>query len=69
MSDPLLLGISVFGFFGWCMYLRERNRSRDYATDISQVIHDFSESKDSLRRSLKWDEIQKRVKKSNEKSN
>lgn len=61
MVEFLYLILSVFGTAGWFLYFRERNRSRDYANDLCQVIYDHPESTDSLRRSLKWDEINERV--------
>jgi hypothetical protein len=62
MTESLIPWLAaVFGLFAWGLYFRERRRSRDYATDLAQVIHDYPESTDSLRRSLKWDEISDRV--------
>jgi hypothetical protein len=62
MTEWLLIAIlSIIGICGWLLYYREYERSRDYATDLAQVIHDYPESTDSLRRSLKWDEISDRV--------
>lgn|GEM_PF-4555778 len=58
-----LLWLLVGGFTigGWALYFRERQRSRDYATDHSQQIHDYDLGRDDLRRSLRWDEIEERV--------
>lgn len=61
MIDTLTAIIMLFGIAGWLLYFRERQRSRDYATDLAQVIHDYPNSTDSLRRSLKYDEIENRV--------
>lgn len=60
MVDPFLL-VTLWGIGGWLLYLRERGRSRDYATDLSQVIHDYDLGRKDLRRSLGWDEIEDRV--------
>ena len=57
----LLNGLSLFAIFGWLLYFHERTRSRDYATDLSQVIHDYDLGREHLRRSLEWDEIAERV--------
>ena len=46
---------------GWLLYLRERARSRDYATDLAQIIHDYDLGREDLRRALEWDEIGERV--------
>lgn len=51
----------TWGLIGWAMYFRERSRSRDYATDLSQVIHDYGLGRDDLRRSLRHDEIENRL--------
>lgn len=61
VETTILTLTSVFGIIGWVLYFRERNRSRDYATDLAQVIHDYPECTDSLRRSLQWAEINERV--------
>ncbi|WP_435067717.1 hypothetical protein [Haloplanus sp. C73] len=55
----LFFGTLALG--GWILYFRERERSRDYATDLSQLIHDHDLGRDDLRRSLAWDEIEERV--------
>lgn len=46
---------------GWALYFRERRRSRDYATDLSQLIRDHDLDRADLRRSLKWSEIEESV--------
>jgi hypothetical protein len=62
MSDTLLLGSGLaFGIAGWLLYFYERQRSRDYATDLSQLIHDYDLGREDLRRSLGWDEIDERI--------
>jgi len=61
MSEVIELLVWLFAVAGWLLYFRENKKSRDYATDLSQVIHDYPESTDSLRRSLEWDEINNRV--------
>jgi len=58
--DPVLL-VTLWGIGGWLLYFRERDRSRDYATDLSQVIHDYDLGRNDLRRSLGWEEIEERV--------
>jgi hypothetical protein len=55
------VGIALFTISGWLLYFRERNRSRDYATDLAQLVHDHDLGRDDLRRSLQWDEIEERV--------
>jgi len=65
MSAFTLL-VGIVGIAGWVLYFRERERSRDYATDLAQVIHDYPECMDSLRRSLNWEEIATRVDETNE---
>jgi len=63
MTELYTLGMVVFGVFGWVMYFRERKRSRDYATDLSQLIHDYPLDEQSLHRSLQWREIRNRLQK------
>lgn len=46
---------------GWLQYFAERERSRDYATDLSQLIHDHDLGREDLHRSLEWGEIADRV--------
>ena len=45
----------------WYLYAKGREKSRDYATDLAQVIHDHDLDSDDLRRSLNHDEITRRV--------
>lgn len=59
--DLLVTGIVVWGIGGWLLYFRERDRSRDYVTDLTQLIHDHDLDRDDLRRSLKWDEVAQTV--------
>jgi hypothetical protein len=47
-----------FAVLGWFAYLIERQRSRDYATDLAQLVHDYDLNRDDLRRSLGHDEIE-----------
>jgi len=54
----LFLGVTLWGIGGWLLYLRERDRTRDYATDLVQLIHDYDIQRDELRRSLGYDEIE-----------
>lgn len=62
MSSDLLFGLTtVRGVIGWLLYFRERGRSRDYATDLAQILYDYPETKNSLRRATNWDEINDRV--------
>jgi hypothetical protein len=58
--DPFLL-VTLWGIGGWILYFRERGRSRDYAADLAQLIHDHDLARGDLRRSLGWDEIEDRV--------
>jgi hypothetical protein len=46
---------------GWFLYFHERERSRDYASDLAQLIYDYDLGREDLRRSLEWDEIADRV--------
>ena len=46
---------------GWGFYLNERARSRDYVTDLLQVVYDNDLGRDDLRRSLGHDEVDKRL--------
>jgi len=62
MTEPATIVASVFAVLFGLLYFRERGRSRDYATDLSQLINDYDLGRDDLRRSLKWDEIEQRVK-------
>lgn len=55
------LATMLFVIGGWLLYFRERKRSRDYATDLAQVIHDHDLDRNDLRRSLNWNEIRERV--------
>jgi hypothetical protein len=63
--DFAVLGVEAafvaFGLGGWLLYFRERDRSRDYATDLLQLIHDYDLGRDDLRRSLEHNEIKERV--------
>ena len=49
------------GVVGWLKYFVECERSRDYATDLLQVVHDYDLTAADLRRSLERDEIARRV--------
>lgn len=51
----------TFAIAGWLLYFNERDRSRDYATDLSQLIYDYDLDRDDLRRSLNHAEIEDRV--------
>ena len=61
ISEIMVALLVVWGIAGWLKAFREQRRSRDYATDLSQVIHDYELGRDDLRRSLRHDEIEKRV--------
>jgi hypothetical protein len=62
MSEQILFfGIFAWGVLGWVMYFREHGRSRDYATDLAQVIYDHDLGREDLRRSLGYDEIEDRL--------
>lgn len=62
LEESIAYGAALtFSFGGWILYFRERGRSRDYATDLSQLIHDHDLGRDDLRRSLEWSEIEQRV--------
>jgi len=52
---------AVFGVVGWLKYFAECERSRDYGTDLLQVVHDYDLDAADLRRSLEHDEIARRV--------
>lgn len=57
----LLNGVMLFAILGWLLYFNERTRSRDYATDLVQVVCDYDLGREDLRRSLDWDEIDRRM--------
>jgi hypothetical protein len=61
IGQTLLFGIFAWGVVGWAMYFREHGRSRDYAADLAQVIHDHDLGREDLRRSLGYDEIEDRL--------
>jgi hypothetical protein len=62
MTEGLLFGLTTaWGIIGWLFYFRERDRSRDYATDLSQILYDYPEAETSLRRATNWKEINDRV--------
>ena len=56
-----LFGGWVFAILGWLLYFNDRTRSRDYATDLVQVVCDYDLGREDLRRSLDWDEIDRRM--------
>jgi hypothetical protein len=60
--------VEPFGFLGWVLfgfvyllYGRERDKSRDYATDLAQLIHDHDLDSRDLRRSLRWKAIREEI--------
>ena len=61
MSDLAVALMWLVAAAGWYLYVKEREKSRDYATDLAQVIHDHDLDSDDLRRSLNHDEITRRV--------
>jgi hypothetical protein len=60
-AETVILLVFTWGLVGWLLKFRERARSRDYATDLSQLIHDYDLDRDDLRRSLGHDEIEERL--------
>jgi hypothetical protein len=60
-AGTVMLIVFTWGLVGWALWFRERARSRDYATDLSQLIHDHDLGRDDLRRSLGHDEIEDRL--------
>lgn len=54
-------GVTLWGIGGWLLYFYERQRSRDYVTDLVQVVYDHNLGRDDLRRSLEWNEVYNRV--------
>lgn len=52
---------AAFSLGGWLLYFRERGRSRDYATDLLSVVHDYDLGREDLRRSLGWSEVEEQV--------
>jgi len=48
----------AFSLGGWLLYFRERERSRDYVTDLLQVVYDHDLGRDDLRRSTNWSEVE-----------
>ena len=53
--------IGLFAVSGWVLYFRERSRSRDYVTDLMQLVHDHDVGLDELRRSRDWKEVKRSV--------
>ena len=53
------VGLAAAMLGGWLLYFHERSRSRDYATDLAQCIHDYDLGRDDLRRALGHDEIER----------
>lgn len=60
-GELLALFVTGWGVVGWVLWFYERARSRDYATDLSQLIHDYDLGHDDLRRSLSHQEIEDRI--------
>lgn len=61
MSE-LAIGLLWFvAAVGWYLYAKERAKSRDYATDLAQLIYDYDLDGEDLRRSLNHDEIKEKV--------
>lgn len=42
--------VTAFYLAGWVLYLRERGRYRDAATDLCQLMHDHNVDRADLRR-------------------
>jgi len=61
IPEILTLAFVVWAIAGWLLYFSERERSRDYATDLSQLIYDYDLGRDDLRRSLDHEEIEERL--------
>lgn len=61
VTELLRLAGAVFAIGGWLLYFNERERSRDYATDLAQLIHDYDLTDDDLRRSTEHGETRQYV--------
>ena len=66
LETALTASLWAFGIGGWLAYLRERGRSRDYVTDLLQVVYDNGLGTGDLRRSLEWREVADRVERWND---
>jgi len=53
--------VVAFALGGWVLYFRERERSRDYVTDLLAVVYDHDLARDDLRRSTNWSEVENKV--------
>lgn len=58
IGDVVAVLISIGG---WYLYFNERDRSRDYVTDLLDVVYSEELDRDDLRRSLKHREVQKQL--------
>jgi len=58
--------VIVSGILFAFLYSRERDRSRDYATELSNLIHKYDLDSRDLRRSLRHKEIRNQVEKNYE---
>ena len=61
MGELVFAGVTLWGIAGWLLYFRERQRSRDYATDLVSIVYTYDVPREHLRRAIEWDEIVARV--------
>ena len=61
MGEFVFAGVTLWAIAGWLLYFRERQRSRDYATDLVSIVYTYDVPREDLRRSLNWEEIVARV--------
>jgi hypothetical protein len=54
VNDLIVSLLGPLSVVGWALYLRERGRTRDLVTDLSQLVHDHDVHEDDLRRSGEW---------------
>lgn len=57
MSEIVAFGFVLYAIVGWVLYFNERERSRDYVSDLMQLVYDHDLGRDDLRRSLGHDEV------------
>lgn len=61
MAEIITAAFVLFAIVGWLLYFNEPDRSRDYVTDLMQLVYDSDLDRDDLRRSLDHDEIEDRL--------
>lgn len=61
IAEILNVLLIFLGIAGWILYSEERQKSRDYATDLSTLIHSHDLDSRDLRRSLRHKEIRREI--------